>query len=395
MGFGISLLPLFIGLAQALGNITVANSITGDIPASVTYSDADSSTYKVYLAATVPGYPQGPSCTLVPCPFPMSHRRSIHTDPIKTPTGYLLNSTTLPPSGLNITIPASVGPSAPNYYSIALAPSSSSSSGPISYSAQFDFLGGTGTISDYEKHLGGAPLWYASQLPCTAYNCARTCAQEGYPDDLHGDGAYTLMNACIEACPGVTGGPPTPYPPGQGGNASSTTTTAAPSAGPSAGPGGVNATSTRSAGPGSVNATSTPSGGGVNSTAPTTTATGVPSSGPGGVNVTSTPSSGGVNSTAPSTTASSVPSGGPGSVNVTSTYNSGVANSTTPTTSLLSSSPSSEAPCETSATVNGNLTTSTYVGPKVVAGGIRGRTFLAPGVMATVVATATTIASEI
>ncbi|KAF2239379.1 hypothetical protein EV356DRAFT_172031 [Viridothelium virens] len=308
-----SFLPLVIRVAQALSNITVASSITGDTSASITYSNGDSSTYKVYLAATVPGYPEGPSC-------------------------YLLNSTTLPSSGLNITIPASVGPSATNYYSIALAPSNpSSSSSPsspsgLSYSPQFDFVGGTGTISDYEKHLGGAPLWYASQLPCTAYDCARHCAQEGYPDDLHGDGAYTLMNACIEACPGVTGGPPTSGPPLSGGNAS-TTTTAAPSGGPTAGPGGVNATSTPSgAGPGGVNATSTLNGGG------------------------------GTNSTAPTTS--------------------------------LSSFSSSETPCETSATANGNLSTTTYVGPRGGGGGIRGRQ-VEVGVMAAVVATATTIASEI
>ncbi|KAI9664976.1 MAG: hypothetical protein M1821_006424 [Bathelium mastoideum] len=170
--------------AQAVSNISVPNAITAGTSTTINFPNANSTSYKVYLAATVPGYAEGLSC-------------------------YLINSTIIPYSGITVNIPACVGPSAPNYYSIAVqAPCAD----PI-YSAQFDFLGGNGTITDYERSLGGAPLWFAAQLPCTAYDCARRCAQQGYPADLSGDGAYANMTGCIKACPGVSGEPPSPCPP--------------------------------------------------------------------------------------------------------------------------------------------------------------------------------------
>lgn len=49
---------------QAISNVAVSSSITAGTPTTVTYSDAGSGTYQVYLAATVPGYAEGLSCKL-------------------------------------------------------------------------------------------------------------------------------------------------------------------------------------------------------------------------------------------------------------------------------------------------------------------------------------------
>lgn len=68
----------------------------------------------------------------------------------------------------------------------------------------FNLTGGTGVPSEYETHLGGAPFWDADDLPCSAYNCARQCAQASYPDDLTEQSAYNTMKTCILACPNVS-----------------------------------------------------------------------------------------------------------------------------------------------------------------------------------------------
>ncbi|KAI9701409.1 MAG: hypothetical protein M1820_006500 [Bogoriella megaspora] len=171
-----------VRLVNAIDNISCPSSIAAGSSTTVTYTNEGSDKYNVYLAATVPGYSQGLSC-------------------------YLTKSTTLPSSGFTINIPSSVGPSG-NGYSIAFAAGSTPS-----YSTSFELTGGTGGITEYENHLNGLPLWDASQLPCTAYDCVRGCAQANYPADMSDSTAYASMNACIEACPGVTGSAPVSEPP--------------------------------------------------------------------------------------------------------------------------------------------------------------------------------------
>ncbi|KAK5685434.1 hypothetical protein LTS10_003512 [Elasticomyces elasticus] len=170
---GAALTAIF-AIARALDGITVPSTVAADNEFPATFQNANSDSYRVYLAASLVGS-NGPTC-------------------------YLQNSTSLS-SPVSLTIPASVGPSA-GYYSIAIA--DLTTSGGPTYSNRFNLTGGTGNYTEYEKHLGGAPFWDADDLPCSSYECARQCAQAGYPTDLTDNGAYETMRACILKCPGVS-----------------------------------------------------------------------------------------------------------------------------------------------------------------------------------------------
>ncbi|KAK4901013.1 hypothetical protein LTR27_002197 [Elasticomyces elasticus] len=169
-----AVLAAVFAVAQALDGITVPSTVAADNEFQATFQNANSDSYRVYLAASLVGS-NGPTC-------------------------YLQNSTSLS-SPVSLTIPASVGPSA-GYYSIAIA--DLTTSGGPTYSNRFNLTGGTGNYTEYEKHLGGAPFWDADDLPCSSYECARQCAQAGYPTDLTDNGAYGTMRACILKCPGVS-----------------------------------------------------------------------------------------------------------------------------------------------------------------------------------------------
>ena len=121
----------------------------------------------------------------------------------KNNIGWLSNSTTLSATN-NFTIPAEVGPDA-TYYSIGVGEvDSDADSKDIDFSNRFTFTGGSANYSEYEKKLNGDPFWDADSLPCTAYACARECADASYPDDLTDPKAYDTMKKCINTCPGVT-----------------------------------------------------------------------------------------------------------------------------------------------------------------------------------------------
>lgn len=97
-----------------------------------------------------------------------------------------------------------MGPEA-SYYSIGVSDvDSDSDADDIVYSNRFTFTGGTANYSQYETHLNGDPFWDADSLPCTAYACARKCADASYPDDLSDSTAYDTMKKCIQNCDGVT-----------------------------------------------------------------------------------------------------------------------------------------------------------------------------------------------
>lgn len=100
-----------------------------------------------------------------------------------------------------MTIPPGVGPSA-NYYSVAIADLTTRQA--ATYSNRFNLTGANGEYSGYEDALGGSPFWSADDLPCSAYSCARDCAQASYPDDLTNTDAYDTMKQCILKCSGVT-----------------------------------------------------------------------------------------------------------------------------------------------------------------------------------------------
>lgn len=167
-----------VKLAQAADGVTVPDTIAAGTSFQLNATDVDSTDkYRVYLAAALGG-DTGPTC-------------------------WLSNSTTLSSSS-NFTIPAEVGPEA-SYYSIGVSDvDSDSDADDIVYSNKFTFTGGTANYSEYETHLNGDPFWDADSLPCTAYACARKCADASYPDDLTDSTAYDTMRKCIQDCPGVT-----------------------------------------------------------------------------------------------------------------------------------------------------------------------------------------------
>lgn len=115
--------------------------------------------------------------------------------------GWLTNSTTLSLTS-NLTVPGEVGPSA-SYYSIGIGKVGGDTD-DIDYSNRFTFTGGTANYTEYETDLKGDPFWDADSLPCSAYACARKCADASYPDDLTDSKAYNTMKDCINKCPGVT-----------------------------------------------------------------------------------------------------------------------------------------------------------------------------------------------
>lgn len=107
-------------------------------------------------------------------------------------------------TALNLTIPANFGPNG-DFYSISTRSlSDSDTADSYIFSNAFNLTGASGNYSAYENKLNGAPLWDANSLPCDAYDCARNCAQTGFPKDMiAGSDASNTMRACIMKCPGV------------------------------------------------------------------------------------------------------------------------------------------------------------------------------------------------
>ncbi|SMQ49264.1 unnamed protein product [Zymoseptoria tritici ST99CH_3D7] len=179
---------LFLSTSLALDSLVAPSSIVANQNFTLTAKNPDSTVlYRIYLAATLSST-TGPTC-------------------------FLLNSTTLPPSGaLSLSIPASVGPDA-SYYSIAISPLTSSATSPsdtdIIYTPQINITGLTASYTSYETSLRGAPFYDADMLPCNSYACARKCADREFPAGSEGDGEeekgerYVRMVECFGGCEGV------------------------------------------------------------------------------------------------------------------------------------------------------------------------------------------------
>ncbi|KAK4960656.1 hypothetical protein LTR66_012962 [Elasticomyces elasticus] len=173
---------------NAFETITVPGAIPADskftMTATAGSNDTSYSTYRVYLATTPPGYSGGPSC-------------------------YLVNSTSISTTTLQLSIPANFGPNG-DYYSIATREFPSADSSYFTFSKHFYLSGSSvGNWSAYENNLQGGIIWDADDMPCAAYNCARQCAMAGYPEDLRNtalfqQSAYSTMTQCIMKCPGVS-----------------------------------------------------------------------------------------------------------------------------------------------------------------------------------------------
>ncbi|SMY22963.1 unnamed protein product [Zymoseptoria tritici ST99CH_1A5] len=179
---------LFLSTSLALDSLVAPSSIVANQNFTLTANNPDSTAlYRIYLAATLSDT-TGPTC-------------------------FLINSTTLPPSGaLSLSIPASVGPDA-SYYSIAISPLPSSSTArsasDIIYTPQINITGLTASYTSYETSLRGAPFYDADMLPCNSYACARKCADREFPAGSEGDGEeekgerYGRMVECFGGCEGV------------------------------------------------------------------------------------------------------------------------------------------------------------------------------------------------
>jgi hypothetical protein len=141
---------------------------------------------------------------LVVNPVSQANHSNTSSMPLTAKTGYLKNMTSSDITTLNLTIPANFGPNG-NLYSISTRDlSDSDTAASYVFSNAFNLTGATGNYSAYENKLNGAPLWDANSLPCDAYDCARNCAQDGFPKDMiAGSDASNTMRACIMKCPGV------------------------------------------------------------------------------------------------------------------------------------------------------------------------------------------------
>lgn len=206
---------------HALNGIVAPANISADTKFEVTFENANSDQYRVYLAAALAGV-NGPTCKLAASlRFSCTKKSASLT---KNCIGYLINSTSLKSPLSNLSIPASVGPSA-NYYSIAVADLTTGQG--ATYSNRFALSGATGNYSEYENKLGGSPFWSADDLPCTAYECARECAMDSYPDNLTEKDAFDTMKSCILDCNGVSPAPSQTAPALASGTSTSTATSEA------------------------------------------------------------------------------------------------------------------------------------------------------------------------
>jgi hypothetical protein len=196
-----TLVALSASASAALDAIIAPSSVVAEQNFPLLYSNQDAAAkYRVYVAATLSDV-SGPTC------------KSILTLLCPTLTsfpGYLINSTSLPDSGLSLSIPADIGPDA-NYYSIAISVlasnGTSSDAAAISYSQLISITGLTGSYTEYETSLRGAPFWDADLLPCGSYACARKCADEEFPEGTEvgkdGEESYARMVKCFEECDGI------------------------------------------------------------------------------------------------------------------------------------------------------------------------------------------------
>jgi len=186
---------LFIFIAgevvHAFNGISIASTVVANTTTNVTISndlgsphsfDSEYDSYRLYLSITPPGWAEGPTC-------------------------YLVNSSAIAVTTQSVEIPASIGENGEHYAIVAMEFNQDPDAlGPsqFEYSGEFTLTNGTGQWSQYE--LYGAEIGNPNYLPCSAYNCARTCAQKFYPDntDTTNATAYETTYNCIANCTGTS-----------------------------------------------------------------------------------------------------------------------------------------------------------------------------------------------
>jgi hypothetical protein len=198
-------IPALLTLSHAFKSISIPSivaanksttvTIVNDISSGASSFDAQFDLFRVYLAIITPN-------------------PSLSYQPPSKPSCYLVNSTSINTTTLDIQIPALIGPSE-NAYSIVTLEYSTDPNGPVpsgfEFSDQFALVNGTGewTKADLAQVF---PL-FPDYLPCAAYPCARQCIQKGYPGNVNGtstsgnatgEAAFQTTYECMGACPGVT-----------------------------------------------------------------------------------------------------------------------------------------------------------------------------------------------
>lgn len=166
-------------------NQTVQLSISNDLSSSSSF-DGQYTSFRVYLAIIAPSSsnslnPANPSC-------------------------YLINSSSITTSALNLTIPSSVGPDGTAYHIATLEYSTvrPHPPPPSSYELSPIFTLYNTTSSWSPADLAGAYPPFPDLLPCDAYDCARQCLASGFPQNVNGtEAGFADTYRCMAACPGV------------------------------------------------------------------------------------------------------------------------------------------------------------------------------------------------
>jgi hypothetical protein len=147
------------------------------------HSDVDFTEFRVYLAIKPPGEIEW-SLTRV-C--------------------YLINSSAIGITDFIVQIPATVGPSGPNFYAVATKEfNARGDSSDTAYSETFAFTEATGEWTQYELDD-----WIdndADSTPCSAYACSKQCSQKFHSETVNATTmeAYHNTYNCWLSCPGTT-----------------------------------------------------------------------------------------------------------------------------------------------------------------------------------------------
>lgn len=189
----VGVLAVGIPLAHAVDKLQFPSTVTADQPTTLTVNNdlvtdvrAGDDVFRVSLAVMLPGsYDETPIC-------------------------WLVNSTAIDTTTLNITIPADVGPSG-QFYRIA--------SKDVDLSLHMGMEGYSSTVSSDSFTLqGGTADWSPNeletvsfggdrQIPCTSYNCVRNCTIHPSYQDMTAaerEDEEKTVYTCMASCPGIS-----------------------------------------------------------------------------------------------------------------------------------------------------------------------------------------------
>ncbi|KAL3423881.1 hypothetical protein PVAG01_05628 [Phlyctema vagabunda] len=122
---------------------------------------------------------------------------------------WLVDNSAIDVTDLTVQIPASVGSSS-SYYSLIVTSTNRSEDPDVGYTSfeqdsnAFTLSGGSGiSIEQYLDKYSEWPIAFYDAVPCSAYDCARSCNDEHRPDEILEVADYEATYRCVAACPGV------------------------------------------------------------------------------------------------------------------------------------------------------------------------------------------------